>query len=277
MSQLEKTELNWEYIETQKLLTKQLAAYVGNKLHSDMVFFIEKDKMEIPAHKFIVGIRSKVLHNMIYGTGNIQPSNKITIPNITVKQFQEVLNYIYSDIAYLTETSALPVMHVAHYLGLRHLENLCDELLLKKLSEENVCAYYVKVRLYQNRFAKECERVIAIMAKKKILFKALLQMAAKMCEENQWPPTIEIKRDILKDLTKLVRFDDMSVEEFSNCLRIEPNFFTLVEIGEKMLALSLKKGPVPQNSPQRYKLADFEVEGCEQMHSRLSREFYRPQ
>lgn len=289
MVRLKKTDLDWSLLEPKKQLVQKLSAYVGNQLHSDMVFYIKNEQIEVPAHKLIVGINSKVLYTMIHGTGTIKPSNKITVENISVEQFQEVLNYIYSNTANLQESNCLAIMGVAHYLGLMHLEELCSDFLIQKLSVTNACGFYEKVYIYENKFTKKCEEVIAANAcdliknehlitmnkdaleviiqlelalnDEKSLFEALLKMATNTCEQNGLIPTPENKRCILKDLIKFVRFAAMSAEEFSKCLSIDPHFLTGAEVHQIMLAISLKDASVStfSNVPRifipKYKVA----------------------
>lgn len=82
-------------------ITKRFAHLIGSPFGADFWFTIQDDGSRIPAHKMIVSAGSKVLWNIVYGTGTSNAFMKAVddtiVEEISSASFLEVLRYLYTD------------------------------------------------------------------------------------------------------------------------------------------------------------------------------------
>lgn len=95
------TQIDWtNHTNGTNDFTNRLAdAFMGNTLFSDMTFFLESDRISIPAHSLIVSAASPVLDRCLNGTGTgtiINTDRIITVPDCALDEFKVMLRYIYT-------------------------------------------------------------------------------------------------------------------------------------------------------------------------------------
>lgn len=240
--------------------------FVGNECFADMTFYIEQENIEIPAHRIIVATASNVLEKFINGTGSIGSTARITVTDISSKDFLEVLRYIYTDDINITETNALPILRVANYLYLPYLEELCVEMITSTMNIGNVCTLFENTYKLNSVLGRKCIQLIQSktellmkngsltsidqdalseilkkdklnIKKEKDIFEALLSWASDTCIEHGLPMTSKNRRQVLGERIKLVRFTAMNLPEFLECLTLDPAFFSSEEVAEIVSAI----------------------------------------
>lgn len=243
-------------------MAQRSATLIANQLYSDMHFYIELENVEIPAHRSIVSTASPVLDKFLCGSGNLPASQRITVSDISVRRFGLVLDYIYTDAAAIDVDNALDVLRVAHYLDLTNLEEMCVETLLRTLTIYNVCTLYPQTYMLSVRLATKCEQLIQAktdwllangqlfamapaafreilkldrlnVRRERDIYAALLKWAGERCAEQGLASTARNRRQALGNARlAYVRFTAMTMDEFLECLTLEPAFFSSDEVAE---------------------------------------------
>lgn len=218
---------------------------LNNQELSDVKFQFE-DNTILFAHKFILASRSPVFEKMfVYWNAD---EGIIQMGCITANIFFKFLQYLYTDdISWLRVYNVGPVMAIAHKYGVNHLENLCYDYMSGRLSIENACTFLEHCYLFSNKFTEKlfslidsrCEDIIlqqsfadlcidalvcivkrnTLVVRETHLFKQLLDCTYLACKNTKPHSDARIVFD-------QIRFPAMNIAEFSECLRIAPNFFT---------------------------------------------------
>lgn len=251
---------------THKNVAIRNTEFVGNERFSDMTFYVEQENIDIPAHRVIVATASNVLDKFINGTGSINPSNQITVTDISSKDFLEVLRYIYTDDITVKENNALDILRVANYFDLPQLEEQCVEVVTGMLNIDNVCSLYENTYKLNSVLGRKCIQLIQSktdvlmkngsltnmdqnalseilkldrlnVKKEKDIFEALLNWASANCLQHGLPLTSRNKRQMLGERIRLVRFTAMNSTEFFECLTLDPAFFSSEEVSEILVAI----------------------------------------
>lgn len=255
-----------------KKINERFADLVANPYRSDFKFIIEDDDgVVIPAHKFIVGAGSLVLDRIVYGTSASESVDSTVVDQISAAAFIEILRYLYTDEANITDQNAIEIMCKASYYDILLLESKCIDVLLESINRKNCFTFYSKLFTFYSytsvvkkclefiQFAPNCIFSHAdfpdldLAALKEILkndvinsseyelYDALLQWANANCMLRELTPTVENKREVMQDGLKLIRFTTLTAEEFSNCLNLAPGLLSVEEINEIQKAISTKK------------------------------------
>lgn len=221
---------------------------LNNEELSDVQFQFE-DETVLFAHKFILASRSPVFEKMfIYCECN---ETLIRMESQTANIFFKFLQYLYTDdISWLRCYNVGPVMCTAHKYGVNHLEELCYNYMSEELNIQNACTFLEHCHLFSNKFTEKlfsfidakCEDIIlqqsfsllsipallcivkreTLVVRESHLFKQLLDCTFLACKNTR--PNKEAKT-----VFDHIRFPTMNICEFSECLRVAPNFFTEAE------------------------------------------------
>lgn len=246
-----------------KTLSKRLSHLVANSLESDFTFHVtEEDNRAVPAHKIIIAAGSPVLHRIVYGNELAQSSGtSATVTEISAENFIELLRFLYTDTASISETNAMEILFKATYYEITELENICARVLIHSISVQNVWPIYQQVchfKLYnpllpQSCLRQWCARTIAFCSKKAFdnedflelsldelrlvldlpalnidsveLFKTLLIWARHECVRKELPETPANLRQVLEGVEKKIGFEAMAMEEFRRCRQLCEGFF----------------------------------------------------
>lgn len=237
------------------------APLIASPLFADMFFYIEQDAVDIAAHRMIVCTASPVFEKFLSGTGTLPASDRITVSDISAERFREVLRYIYTDEVAIDPDNALDVLRCANYFDLADLEDKCVETVLRTLTIYNVCALYPQTYQLSARLAAKCVQLIQAktdwlldngelfgmppaafseilkldqlnVRSEKSVYVALLKWACDRCEALGWTGTAKNRRSAMGDRLALVRFTTMELNEFMECLQLEPTFFSTLEVAD---------------------------------------------
>lgn len=115
-----------------------------NDLRSDIKILIEKENVEYPAHKLIIGNGSHVLENMVYGSKATLPTSVIVVPNYSSKEFLPVLKYLYTGDMEWNLDNYNGILEVGNYLGLTELENMFKIYVADTINYGNVLDIYTR-------------------------------------------------------------------------------------------------------------------------------------
>lgn len=237
------------------------APLIASPLFADMLFYIEQDAVDIPAHRIIVSTASPVLDKFLSGTGTLPASDRITVSDISAEHFREVLRYLYTDEIDIDANNALEVLRCANYFDLADLEDKCVKTVLRTLTIYNVCALYPQTYQLSERLAAKCVQLMQAktdwlldngellamppaafaeilkldqlnVRSEKSVYVALLRWACERCDALGWTGTAKNRRRAMGDHLSLVRFTAMELNEFMECLQLEPTFFSTLEVAD---------------------------------------------
>lgn len=267
-----------------KPINERFAYLIANPYRSDFKFIIEDDGVVIPAHKFILSAGSLVLDRIVYGNEASESVDNTTVDQISNTAFTEILRYLYTDEANITDANAFEIMIKANYYDLLLLEQKCIEVLQNAISRTNCFTYFSKgYALYGNnpvvktclefiQFAPnvifknenfpdlEIYAIIEILRNDVIniteyeLYESLLLWATENCKRQEFPDTTENKRDLIKDALKLIRFTTLTADEFTRCLNLPGSVLTPNEITEI-------KNAITKNQPNAVKREFYSCQG----------------
>lgn len=95
------------------------------------------NEKEYQAHKAILMARSPFFYAMLTHDMKEKQENKITVPDIDLKIFEKMIEYIYSDRVTNLDSCAEQMLEVADQYQLLGLVEMCEESLTKSITVEN--------------------------------------------------------------------------------------------------------------------------------------------
>lgn len=100
----------------------------------------EPTMVRLPAHKFILSLRSPVFKAMFSGSMNEATSNEVLIPDFDAVVMKEFISFIYTDRCEraVLEQHAEPLLAIACKYQVPGLETMCENYLCASLSVANV-------------------------------------------------------------------------------------------------------------------------------------------
>jgi len=114
---------------------ERLSMLVGSEELSDVTFHVAGTR--IPAHKFILRVRSEYFNNM-FSIGLKESRNTvIEIQDCTDAIFLEVLRFIYTGDCTITEASCVGMLEQANLLRLDRLTTMCEQYWRDSINIEN--------------------------------------------------------------------------------------------------------------------------------------------
>ena len=120
--------------------------YFLNERLSDVQFRIDKEI--IFAHKFVLATRSEVFAAMFTHDMKENEENKVEIKDFNCQVFKEMLRYIYTGGIDKIETIVDDLLLIADKYMLEGLTKICENNLIKNLSNENVLDYLMFANKY---------------------------------------------------------------------------------------------------------------------------------
>ena len=198
--------------------------------------------MVIPAHKFLLAVRSPVFFAMFCGE-MAEKSDTIDLPDCEYDGVLEMLRYLYSEEVELNDGNVLHVLYLAKKYVLPSLADECIVFLLRQLTVANVLCVLSHAKQYEDKplvdrcwemIDRETEAVVkseefvtidkslletivkrdTLTISELQLFKAVDQWAVKKCEMQGLATDGDIKRRILgEEIVKNLRFPVMEERE----------------------------------------------------------------
>ena len=255
------TDENW--LTTKQNIRERIKTLFNNELLSDVLLIvrkspesccedsnhglagaIKKGKMEIPAHKFVLAISSPVFFELFYGQIP-ETSKSVEFHDCEYEVLLEVLRYIYSDEANLSESNAIKVLHLAKHYKLPSLADMCIGYLRKNVTATNVIRILKEAKKYQLESVvggrcwevidKYTERVLrsdefvtvdkvvleklvdrnSLSVSEVALFEAVNSWANEQCQIQGFVQTGNVKRELLGDkIVRKIRYPVMRQSEF---------------------------------------------------------------
>ncbi|EDW37175.1 GL25668 [Drosophila persimilis] len=119
-----------------------------DQLFSDITFLVEDQRL--PAHRMILGKRSKYFYALLYG-GMSESKKDVIRLEVPLEAFKIILGYLYSGtlpISQLDVNAILKVLGLANMYGLLEVETAISEHLHQNLDVSNVCMILNTARLF---------------------------------------------------------------------------------------------------------------------------------
>ncbi|XP_015777436.1 PREDICTED: BTB/POZ domain-containing protein 6-like [Acropora digitifera] len=218
-------------------------------LLSDVKFVVpvsngESESREIPAHKFVLAIKSTVFLAMFYGQGADPSIRSIEVPDCDYESLLELFRFIYSDEVELTGSNVIRVLYLAKKYLVLSLAEKCAGFLRKNLDASNVFSILPCAQTFDDKDLEDrCWEVVDVHTKEALtsddfvvaerslvesvvkrqtltvkeveLFKAVDRWAEKKTEEQGIVADGNAKRRIIgEEILNEIRFPLMSKNEF---------------------------------------------------------------
>nr|CCA15086.1 RCC1 and BTB domaincontaining protein putative [Albugo laibachii Nc14] len=129
-------------MDTSHTLCQDLGKLVNNPMRSDLVFVLSG--VQIHAHSCVVMARCEPLEKMLGGRMIEGSLSEINIPDYSPEVFQVFLEYLYTDEVASIQTTEPDAVFLLELLALadqylvQRLCSMCERIILKRLSLENV-------------------------------------------------------------------------------------------------------------------------------------------
>ncbi|XP_060606527.1 BTB/POZ domain-containing protein 3-like isoform X2 [Ruditapes philippinarum] len=125
---------------------------------SDISFtFKDNHKIKLPAHKFLLSMRSEVFEAMFYGS-LAEKGETVLIEDIKPEVMKTMLRFVYTDNPEINGENALPCLYAAKKYNLPGLINQCSNYLEKNYIDiDNVCLVHEQAVIYEMKpLQKKC-------------------------------------------------------------------------------------------------------------------------
>jgi len=234
---------NWQ---SERTSVKDAISFLfNNDVLSDVHFMVGKgtQRRRIPAHKFVLAVRSAVFDAMFNGGISTQ-SDEVELPDVEYLAFQTLLRFLYTDEVQIGPETVMTTLYTAKKYAVPTLENACVDFLKKNLSADNAFMLLSQARLFDEpQLATLCLECIdkhtaealaaegftdidfdtfcvvlerdTLSIRENLLFAAALRWAEHECQRRRLPSTAENKRsDYSKD-----NFIKISCDFLTKCFR----------------------------------------------------------
>ncbi|KAI6231827.1 BTB/POZ domain-containing protein 2 [Aphelenchoides besseyi] len=226
-----------------------------SELFSDVTFVVGNQRERVPAHQFVLSVRSKVFAAMFHNSGFQQPSangtQEVEVPDIEPSIFRVMLRFIYTDQLKLSPDEVMAIVYAARKYEIQSMESACITYLKKNLDAENVFFILEQSRLFDLNelsvvawdfidnqphvvlngesfvdigYSTLCEllRRDSFGAKERDIYEAALRWARAQAKRQKLTPTGDSFRSVLGDALFLIRFPLMTVQEFTIAVNLSP-------------------------------------------------------
>lgn len=122
-------------------LGKRLSMYVFDAKTADCTFVVGPGKVEVPAHKFVVGAWSEPLKKLVSSSDGkgLEEETKIPLPSADPELFKAFIRYLYSGQAELTKENLDSLLETASAYEVESLVGACLQYMGQELSIDTVC------------------------------------------------------------------------------------------------------------------------------------------
>lgn len=258
-----------ELVALNKKIANNLFAKIFNQKTVDVHFVFECDGERIPTHKSLLAAASPVFHAMFYG--QLKEQGDIKIVDISSTAFKEFLQFFYEKPAKLTMQNIVEILNYINKYEVIECMSICEKFLQSHLTPSNVCWNVHLVQLYNlKHLQRDCEIKVCEMSSEvfgsnsfvncdRLALKSILQLPTFTCDESvvfdaciKWAQIKCIEqridekagknlRDQLGDCFMLIRYMEMSMEEFIARLTSYKGMFTATELEDIFEAFQANK------------------------------------
>ncbi|XP_021360397.1 BTB/POZ domain-containing protein 6-like [Mizuhopecten yessoensis] len=246
---------NWQ---DELTLLESMDYMLTNGVDCDISFKLGKAGSDIvPAHKFVLAIRSSVFRPMLFGP-LAEKDSTVEIPDVESDTFKCFLRFLYTDTCTITADNVLALMYAANKYNVGRLVKECGQFITDNLSTANVCTIMETAYLFDNQDLRQSclefiEKHSNVIVKEKLLsdlgqeclgdvlrsdnlkvseediFTAVLSWADRRCTEKDLEVNDSNRRHVLGDLLYLLRFPLMSQEKFVSISETNESLLSLQE------------------------------------------------
>ncbi|KAI1704480.1 PHR domain-containing protein [Ditylenchus destructor] len=281
--------LGWQ--STKQTVKDRMEFMCLNEHLADVYFVFTADqgqaqRQRIPAHKFVLAIGSAVFDAM-FKFGSQADSNsteplEIELVDVEPKALTALLTFLYTDEVSISPDSVMSILYTAKKYAVPALETFCVNFLKDNLNAENAFMLLSQARLFdESQLTELCLAIIdrdtteALMAEgftdvdhdtlcnvlkrdslrinELPLFQALLRWSIEACKRKGMPITPENQRQILGPALRLVRYSQMTVQEFAEHVALS-KLLTDAELVSVFLHFTLTN-PTPPSVPVEFPVA----------------------
>lgn len=229
------------------------------------VFDVGGEMQKIPANKANLAVLSPVFEKMFFGS--MKESKEVQIVDAPVGAFKEFLQFFYLDEVTLTMENIEIVARLADKYDTMACVNRCAEFVKGKLTLDKICwGYQLAIFLKNEIFIELCEQNIMKSPKEMFasegfrrcdegilerilqlnltcsetdVFDACMAWAKSACKKDSLDENrMENVRAQLGDNFKLIRFGEMTIEEFVKIDASYEELFTAEEFKDIMLQIT---------------------------------------
>ncbi|XP_045185878.2 BTB/POZ domain-containing protein 6-B-like [Mercenaria mercenaria] len=268
-SPMEDTDMDWRETKT----AEQCLSHLCLSEHlSDICFVFKSHKdVKLPAHKFVLSMRSPVFEAMFYGT-LAEGGSTISIEDIEPETTKDLLRFVYSDKPQLDGSNVLRCLYAAKKYALTGLVKQCSSFLESNIDPSNVCSIHEQAVFYEIKplqekcfdyilenasdvFSAEGFSSISHSTLLNVLkhdelsedevniFKAALNWSKHNCKAKNISPDANNLRECLGDALYEIRFPIMPIEEFA--MVVTPTGILTSEEQVQVYQYNATKGSTP--------------------------------
>lgn len=267
--------------------------YLNDKLADVHFIFKVNDKIEkVPANKTRLAVLSPVFYTMFFGS--ITEGAEVEIVDASANAFKEFLQFFYLDEVTLSIENVETIIRLADkYDVLEHVK-ACAKFLKNHLNVNNICwgyqvAIYLKNQeminfcaeeisrspkeIFASTGFKQCEQEtlqnilkLNLTCNETDIFEACLNWAKYGCKQLELDENMENLKYELGDCLKLIRFGEMTHEEFTQIAMSYKELFTLEEFQDIIFTISTKgkhKSKIFEQNPRKYIWNSNKILKCE--------------
>ncbi|XP_031633752.1 BTB/POZ domain-containing protein 6-B-like [Contarinia nasturtii] len=247
--------------------SKATAKLYLNEKFADVhfVFNVNGKSEKVPANKTRLAVLSPVFETMFYG--GIKEGAEVKIVDASAEGFREFLQFFYLDEVTLTMGNIETIARLADKYDVLEYVNACTAFLKSQLNVDNMCwGYQVAIFLKNQELIKFCEEKISLSPKE-----IFASMAFKQCEQETLEHILKLNltcneadifdscvkwakyacihnvldenlasnlKNELGDCLKLIRFGEMTNEEFTEIAMSYKGLFTSDEFEDIFFTIS---------------------------------------
>lgn len=229
----------------------------------NFVFNTAGETEYLPANKAILAIVSPVFQKMFFGA--MKETNDVMIADVRAAPFKEFLQFFYLTEVSLTKENVFDVVQLAHKYDMPKCFDDLIDFLPTNLTLDTMCMGYQLAIIFNIENLKIfCESKIemfplevfesrSFLHSDKCVLKNILKMDFLRCDEShvfraclEWGKSscehgnVTNLRDQLDDCLNLIRYGSMKVEKFAAVLTSYRGLFTLDELEDIVLSMTIK-------------------------------------
>ncbi|KAL4231145.1 hypothetical protein ACF0H5_008728 [Mactra antiquata] len=246
MADVAKSLTDWRQANSASGLLEQLC--MSGTLADIYFVFPSREGMNdsLPAHKFVLAMRSPVFENLFYGLTSEKQEPEVIVRDIRATTFRILLRYMYTDAVEFDGNTVLHVLYAAKKYGIDNLVYECEHYLQSAVDVNNACSMYNQASFYDmDLLQAKCLDFICMNANdifinddflkltpqalQNILqagnlgveeeldvFKAALKWSSHHCEKKGFEPTPKNQRAWLGEALYRIRMPIIPVADFTS-------------------------------------------------------------
>ncbi|KAI1713347.1 PHR domain-containing protein [Ditylenchus destructor] len=275
--------LGWQ--STKQTVKDRMEFMCLNEHLADVHFVFSADRDQAQ-RQFVLAIGSAVFDAMFKFGSQTDSNNsepiEIELVDVEPKALTALLTFLYTDEVSISPDSVMSILYTAKKYAVPALETFCVNFLKDNLNAENAFMLLSQARLFdESQLTELCLAIIdrdtteALMAEgftdvdhdtlcnvlkrdslrinELPLFQALLRWSIEACKRKGLPITPENQRQILGPALRLVRYSQMTVQEFAEHVALS-KLLTDAELVSVFLHFTLTN-PRPPSVPVEFPVA----------------------